>query len=253
MLESTDKVALVTGASGGIGREIARRLAADGHLVLAHYGRDAASAAETQRLIEDDGGEAIPVGADLTRVASIEQLFDRIDDVLAQRGLTKLDVLVNNAGIAAPGSIDAVDEAAFDRLFDTNTKGTFFVTQQAVERMRDGGRIVNISSMVSRAAYPRSIAYGMSKAAINSFSVSLAAGLGDRGISVNAVAPGATETPFIGAVISDPDRLAGTVAGTALGRLGQPRDIAGVVGFLASDDGAWITGQVIEASGGMHL
>ena len=171
----------------------------------------------------------------------------------AARGLDKLDVLVNNAGVSAPGSIDDVDEAAFDRVIDTNTKGTFFVTKHAVDRMRDGGRIVNISSMVSRAAYPRSIAYGMSKAAINSFSLSLAAGLGDRGISVNAVAPGATDTAFIDAVTSDPTRLAGTVSGTALGRLGRPGDIAGVVAFLVSDDGAWITGQVLEASGGMHL
>jgi 3-oxoacyl-[acyl-carrier protein] reductase len=107
--------------------------------------------------------------------------------------------------------------------------------------------------MVSRAAYPGSIAYGMSKAAINSFSTSLAAGLGQRGITVNAVAPGATDTVFIDAVTSDPARLAGVVGGTALGRLGHPRDIAGVVAFLASDDGAWITGQVIEVSGGMHL
>jgi len=247
------KVALVTGASGGIGREIALRLAADGHLVLAHYGRDAESGAETVRLIEDIGGEAVSLGADLTSVAAIAELFAGIDAAFSALGLEKLDVLVNNAGTGGGGGIDKVDEAAFDRLFDTNTRGTFFVTKYAVERLRDGGRIINISSMVSRAAYPGSIAYGMSKAAVNSFTLSLAAGLGDRGISVNAVAPGATETVFIDAVTSDPARLAGIVGGTSLGRLGRPRDIAGVVAFLASDDGAWITGQVIEASGGMHL
>lgn len=252
-MTSTIKVALVTGASGGIGREIAVRLAADGHVVLAHYGRDAESGSETVRLVEESGGEAIPVGADLTDLAAIGELFERIDTVLSRLGVTGLDVLVNNAGVGGGGGIDRVDEAAFDRLFDTNVKGTFFVTKHAVDRLRDGGRIVNISSMVSRAAYPGSIAYGMTKAAINSFSLSLAAGLGERGISVNAVAPGATETPFIDAVTSDPGRLSRTVAGTALGRLGQPRDIAGIVSFLASDDGAWITGQVIEASGGMHL
>ncbi|MGO4689670.1 SDR family NAD(P)-dependent oxidoreductase [Glaciibacter sp. 2TAF33] len=252
-MASENKVALVTGASGGIGREIALRLAADGHLVLAHYGRDAERGAETARLIEDIGGKAIALGADLTSVDAIGDFFARVDAELLGWGVDNLDVLVNNAGVSAPGWIDTVDESAFDRLFDTNTKGTFFVTKHAVERLRDGGRIVNISSMVSRAAYPRSIAYGMSKAAINSFSISLAAGLGNRGISVNAVAPGATETAFIDAVTSDPGRLAATVAGTALGRLGQPRDIAAIVAFLASDDGAWITGQIIEASGGMHL
>jgi NAD(P)-dependent dehydrogenase (short-subunit alcohol dehydrogenase family) len=249
---STRKVALVTGASGGIGREIALCLAAD-HLVLAHYGRHAEGAAETVRQIEGRGGEAIALGADLTSVEAIGEMFQSIDVELAARRLDKLDVLVNNAGTGGGGGIGAVDEAAFDRLFDTNVKGTFFVTKHAVDRLRDGGRIVNISSMVSRAAYPGSIAYGMSKAAINSFSTSLAAGLGQRGITVNAVAPGATDTVFIDAVTSDPARLAGIVGGTALGRLGHPRDIAGVVAFLASDDGGWITGQVIEASGGMHL
>lgn len=252
-MTSNTKVALVTGASGGIGREIALRLAADGHLVLAHYGRDPESGAETVRQIEGIGGEAISLGADLTNVAAIGALFDTIDAEFSARGLDKLDVLVNNAGTGGGGAIDAVDEAGFDRILDTNSKGTFFVTKHAIDRLRDGGRIVNISSMVSRAAYPGSIAYGMSKAAINSFSISLAAGLGSRGISVNAVAPGATDTAFIGAVTSNPARLEGIVGGTAMGRLGQPRDIAGVVAFLASDDGAWITGQVIEASGGMHL
>ncbi|WP_167042143.1 SDR family oxidoreductase [Salinibacterium sp. ZJ454] len=251
-MDSNTKVALITGASGGIGREIALRLAAD-HLVLAHYGRDARGGAETVRQIEAGGGEAISLGADLTSVDAIGELFDTIDVELSARGRDKLDVLVNNAGTGGGGGLDTVDEAAFDRLFDTNAKGTFFVTKHAVERLRDGGAIVNISSMVSRAAYPGSIAYGMSKAAINSFTLSLAAGLGNRGISVNAVAPGATDTVFIDAVTSNPARLASIVGGTSLGRLGHPRDIAGVVAFLASDDGAWITGQVIEASGGMHL
>jgi 3-oxoacyl-[acyl-carrier protein] reductase len=251
-MTSSIRVALVTGASGGIGRAIALRLAAD-HLVLAHYGRHAEGAAETVRQIEGRGGEAIALGADLTSVEAIGGLFQSIDVELAARRLDKLDVLVNNAGVGGGGGIGRVDDAAFDRLFDTNVKGTFFVTKHAVDRLRDGGTIVNISSMVSRAAYPGSIAYGMSKAAINSFSTSLAAGLGQRGITVNAVAPGATDTVFIDAVTSDPARLAGIVGGTALGRLGHPRDIAGVVAFLASDDGGWITGQVIEASGGMHL
>ncbi|WP_166875352.1 SDR family NAD(P)-dependent oxidoreductase [Salinibacterium sp. ZJ450] len=252
-MSSNIKTALVTGASGGIGREIALRLAADGHLVIAHYGRDAESAAKTVRQIQDAGGEALTLGAELTSVAAIGELFGKIDDALSDRGLAKLDVLVNNAGTSAPGGMDTIDEVAFDRVFDTNTKGMFFVTKHAVDRLCHGGRIINISSMVSRAAYPGSIAYGMSKAAVNSLTLSLAAGLGHRGISVNAVAPGATDTEFIGAVKTNPARLAAILDGTALGRLGHPRDIAGVVAFLASDDGAWITGQVIEASGGMHL
>jgi NAD(P)-dependent dehydrogenase (short-subunit alcohol dehydrogenase family) len=246
------KVALVTGASGGIGRAIALRLAQD-HLVLAHYGRDADNAAETVRLIKDAGGQAMALGADLTDVAAIPELFAKIDAVLTERGLEKIDLLVNNAGVGGGGTIDDVNEVVFDRLLDTNVKGTFFVTKHALERLRDGGTIVNISSMVSRAAYPGTIVYAMSKSAINSFTTSLAAGLGGRGITVNAVAPGATDTVFIDSVTSDSARLAGILGMTALGRLGSPGDIAGVVAFLASEDGAWITGQVIEASGGMHL
>lgn len=245
--------ALVTGASGGLGREIAARLARDGMLVIAHYGRDAAGADETVSRIEAAGGRAVALGADLADLDAIGALFDGVGSALAEHGIGSLDVLVNNAGVGGGGAIANVDEAAFDRLFDTNVKGTFFVTQHALERLSDGASIVNISSMVSRAAYPGSIAYGMSKAALNAFTVSLAAALGARGITVNAIAPGATETPFIRAVMDDRARVESIVAGTPLGRLGRPDDISGVVSFLASEDGAWVTGQIIEASGGMHL
>lgn len=252
-MAATRAAALVTGASGGIGREIARRLAADGSFVIAHHGRDAERGAETVRLIAESGGAGVALAADLTRIEAIDALFRDVDEVLLERGFAGLDVLVNNAGLGGGGSIDAVDEEAFDRLFNLNAKGTFFVTQRAIPRLRDGGHIINVSSMVSRAAYPGSIAYAMSKAAVNSMTVSLAAGLGRRRISVNAIAPGATETPFIAGVTADPALVERIVAGTALGRLGQPDDIAGVVAFLASAEGSWITGQVIEVSGGMHL
>ncbi|MEA3540253.1 MAG: SDR family oxidoreductase [Pseudomonadota bacterium] len=247
------KAALVTGASRGIGRAIATRLAADGALVAVHYGQRRESAEETARMIEAAGGAAFVVGADVTRPDAIEALFSELTTELAARGHEAIDVLVNNVGIGGGGSIAAMTEADFDRLFATNVKGTFLVTQQALPHLRDGGRVINISSMVSLAAYPGSIAYAMTKAALNSFTLSLAADLARRGITVNAVAPGATATDFIAPLLADAKAAAFYAKAAALGRIGEPAEIAGVVAFLASSDGGWVTGQIIQASGGMHL
>lgn len=247
------KAALVTGASRGIGRAIATRLAADGALVAVHYGQRREGAEETVRMIEAAGGAAFVVGADVTRPDAIEALFSELTTELAARGHEAIDVLVNNVGIGGGGSIAAMTEADFDRLFATNVKGTFLVTRQALPHLRDGGRVINISSMVSLAAYPGSIAYAMTKAALNSFTLSLAADLARRGITVNAVAPGATATDFIAPLLADAKAAAFYAKAAALGRIGEPAEIAGVVAFLASSDGGWITGQIIQASGGMHL
>lgn len=247
------KAALVTGASRGIGRAIAIRLAADGALVAVHYGQRREGAEETVRMIEAAGGAAFTVGADVTRRDAIEALFSELTTELAARGHEAIDVLVNNVGIGGGGSIAAMTEADFDRLFATNVKGTFLVTQQALPHLRDGGRVINISSMVSLAAYPGSIAYAMTKAALNSFTLSLAADLAKRGITVNAVAPGATATDFIAPLLADAKAAAFYAKAAALGRIGEPAEIAGVVAFLASADGGWVTGQIIQASGGMHL
>jgi 3-oxoacyl-[acyl-carrier protein] reductase len=247
------KAALVTGASRGIGRAIAIRLAADGALVAVHYGQRREGAEETVRMIEAAGGAAFTVGADVTRRDAIEALFSELTTELAARGHEAIDVLVNNVGIGGGGSIAAMTETDFDRLFATNVKGTFLVTQQALPHLRDGGRVINISSMVSLAAYPGSIAYAMTKAALNSFTLSLAADLAKRGITVNAVAPGATATDFIAPLLADAKAAAFYAKAAALGRIGEPAEIAGVVAFLASADGGWVTGQIIQASGGMHL
>lgn len=247
------KVALVTGASRGIGRSIATHLAARGYLVAAHYGRRRDEAELTLQTIKASGGEAFVLGADLSHADAIETLFGELDAELTKRGHDHIDVLVNNAGIGGGGGIADVKEAKFDRLFATNVKGTFLVTQHALPRLSDGGRIINISSMVSLAAYPGSIAYAMTKAALNSFTVSLAAELGGRGITVNAVAPGATDTEFIAEYVATPEGRQFFSSAAALGRLGTAEDIAGVVAFLASAEGGWITGQIIQASGGMHL
>lgn len=247
------KFALVTGASRGIGRAIAVRLAKQGALVAAHYGFRREDAQKTVQLIEEAGGNAFAIGADLSLPEAVNTLFADIDAELANRGHDAIDILVNNAGIGGGGTIEGMSETHFDRLFATNVKGTFIVTQRALPRLRDGGRIITLSSMVSHAAYPGSIAYAMTKAALNSFTVSLAAHLGKRGITVNAVSPGATDTEFIASYLADPESAKFFAAAAALGRIGQPKDIADVIAFLASEDSGWITGQVIQASGGMHL
>jgi 3-oxoacyl-[acyl-carrier protein] reductase len=247
------KVAVVTGASRGIGKEIALRLAAAGALVCVCYCRSKSGAEETVRQIEAEGGQAFALGADVSKVSEIKAMFQALDGSLAKRGTSGVDILVNNAGIGNPASLLDTDEATFDILLNTNLRGSFFCAQESVKRMRNGGSIVNISSMVSLVAYPACIAYSASKAAINAFSRSLAAELGPRNINVNVVAPGATATDFAGGGVKRPEIAEMVSKVTALGRVGQPTDIGGVVVFLAGPDGKWVTGQTIAASGGMHL
>lgn len=247
------KVALVTGASRGIGREIALSLAAAGASVIAHFGTGRVGAEDLVREIEAAGGKAAAVGADLRAMSMIDELFEGVDRSLAAMNKAKIDILVNNAGVGGGSTLETVTPEQFDHLFEINVRGLVFVTQKAVLRMNEGGRVINISSMVSLAAYPDAVAYAMSKASVNSFTRSLAADLGRRGITVNAVAPGATDTDFIHALLEDPQLKAHYAKSAALGRIGTTQDIADVVAFLASEEGRWITGQVLEASGGMHL
>jgi NAD(P)-dependent dehydrogenase (short-subunit alcohol dehydrogenase family) len=246
------KTALVTGASRGIGRAIALKLAAEGAFVLVHYGANADLARAVLDEIVAAGGGGELVGADVTDTAAIARLFGEIDGILAARG-GELDILVNNAGIGVQGDVETTTEADFDRVFATNVRGLLFVSQYAVPRLRDGGRIINISSMVGHNAYPGAIAYAATKAAVDSMTKSMALGLGPRGITVNAVAPGATDTDFIAFIMDNEAIVNHLKAQTALGAIGQAGDIASVVAFLASDAARWITGERVRVSGGMHL
>ncbi len=247
------RTALVTGAGRGIGRAIAAGLAREGALVAANYRRSRDEAETLVHDIEAAGGAAFALQADVGKTSDLASMFEQLKHALAERGAVGLDILVNNAGISAFADISALTETVFDSTFDTNVKGVLFVTQHALSLMPDGGRIINVSSMVSHNAYPGSVAYAASKAAVDSITLSLAAGLGGRGITVNAVAPGATRTDFLVARNVNPERMAALEDGAALGRIGEPEDIARIVVFLASDDAGWITGERIRASGGMHL
>ena len=248
------RIAVVTGASRGIGRAIAFRLAEAGTAVVVHYGTNRAAADEVVGRIEGNGGVSFAVQADMGSVADITKLCNILKEELACRfGEPYFDILVNNAGIATRATLEETSEEQFDRLFSVNAKGPFFLVQRALPLLRDNGRIINLSSIVTRLATPSVPAYSMTKGAINTMTLVLAAQLGPRGITVNAVAPGATDTDMTANWLSSPESRESVAGVTALGRVGEPLDIARLVAFLASPESGWVTGQCIEASGGMHL
>jgi 3-oxoacyl-[acyl-carrier protein] reductase len=247
------KIALVTGASHGIGCAIALRLGGDGALVAVHFNRNRAAAQAVVGTIAASGGTAFAIAADFIEPSAAEQLFVAFDASLRQRGdKPKLDILVNNAGIGSRQPIETVAPDDFERMIAINLRAPFFVMQQALPRLVDDGRIVNISSTAARISYGETPLYAATKAALQSLTLSTAKRLGPRGITVNAVAPGATRTD-LNPLARDPESAKQIASETILGRVGEPEDIADVVAFLASDQAHWITGQVIEASGGLRL
>lgn len=252
MSDLSGKTALVTGASRGIGRAIAERLGGDGATVAVHYASDEAAANDVVAAIEQAGGHAFPIRTEfgVNGVgAEVETLFRELDATLDD---TPLDILVNNAGILDATPIEALTPHAFERSFGINVEAPFFVVQGALPRLREGGRIINISSATTRIASPF-LHYAMSKGAIDALSRTLAQRLGPRGITVNSVAAGVVDTDTAAWLDSSPDMRAQVTSTIALGRIGEAADIADVVAFLASDDARWITGQSIEASGGQWL
>ncbi|HTF46280.1 MAG TPA: SDR family oxidoreductase [Pseudonocardia sp.] len=250
MGDLTGKTALVTGASRGIGRSIAARLAADGALVAVHYGSNEAAAKDTLAAIRRDGGQAFAVRAELGVDADLDALFAGLADGLAGR---PLDILVNNAAITSyAATIDKATQRDYDEAFAVNVRAPLFITQRALPLIRDGGRIINVSSGVTWLATPE-IVYAMTKGALNVFSRSLAQSQGARGITVNTVSPGITETDMNTWLTEDAEAARRVAEITALGRHGQPVDIADAVAFFASDDARWVTGQTLEVNGGLFL
>ncbi len=245
MSEQAQKVALVTGASAGIGAAIAARLARDGFQVVVNYAGNAASAEALVRDIEKAGGRAASAQADVSDPAAVARLFDT-----AEQAFGGVDVLVNNAGVMLLAPIADSDDALFDRQIAVNLKGTFNTLREASKRLRRGGRIINVSSSVTGLLQPTYGVYAATKAAVEAMTHVLSKELRGRNITVNAVAPGPTATALFlngkpQAVIDQLTKLA------PLERLGRPQDIANTVAFLAGPDGAWINGQVLRANGGI--
>ncbi len=238
------KVALVTGASRGIGRAIAMRLGHDGAAVVVNYSGNHSAARETVAAIEAASGRALAVQGDVGKVGDIQLLFDATFDHFGG-----LNILVNNAGVMFNKPVAEVTEEEYDRIFAVNVKGTFFACQQAAKRMSDGGRIINFSSSTTVMMLPTYGAYVATKGAVEQLTHILAKELGSRGITVNVISPGPTDTELFGQGKTEQDKQRFTQL-AALGRLGQPEDIAAVVALLVSDDANWITGQNIRANGG---
>jgi 3-oxoacyl-[acyl-carrier protein] reductase len=248
MSRLSNKVAIVTGASKGIGAGIATALAAEGARVCVNYSSDREGAERVAKAITGNGGEAIAVGADVSKAAEVVQLFKEVDSAFG-----RLDVLVNNAGVFRFGAVSEITEQAFHLHFNINVLGVILTVQEAIKRFgSDGGSIINLSSIVGSHPVPGALLYASTKGAIETLTRGLAIELAPRKIRVNAIAPGHTET--------EGNATAGTFEGgagaalaakTPLSRLGRVTDIAPLAVFLASDESAWITGEVIRAAGGL--
>jgi 3-oxoacyl-[acyl-carrier protein] reductase len=240
-----NKVALVTGASRGIGAAIASRLAADGAEVIVHYGAGQNEANAVAKQIIAAGGKARTVHADFSAKDAAAQLFKNLQGV-------RLDILVNNAGVAPFADIEGTSPEVFDQLATINMRSLFFVTQAALKQFNDGGRIINLSSVVTRTNFPGLPAYSATKGFVDVLTLHLAAALGARGITVNAVAPGAIDTRM-SAWIHQPGGTDMLKQIQALPGIGQPEHIANAVAYLAGPEAAWTTGQIIDVSGGTKL
>lgn len=249
----TDKTALVTGSSRGIGRATAIRLAREGALVAVHYAANDEAADDTVRLIEKEGGSAFKVRAELGVPGDVHELFLGLERGLKERiGETRLDILVNNAAVTSTGSApEDLTPEEFDRYFAVNAKAPYFIVQRALEQMPAGGRIVNISTGVTRTSVPDQVAYAMTKGAVEQLTFQLARLLAPRGITINSVAPGITDNG--GAVFDNPQAVEAMARFSAFNRVGEAGDVADVITFLTTDEARWITGAFVDATGGTLL
>jgi 3-oxoacyl-[acyl-carrier protein] reductase len=252
--DEVGRIAVVTGASRGIGAAIALRLAADGYTVAVHYGQDSAAAAGVVEKITANGGTAFSFAADLTAPDTGTVFWAAYDAAAGSLRGAPVQVLVNNAGVTLRGTIEDFSAEDFNRQQQINATAPFLIIQAALPRLADGGRIVNVSSGATRVALPEIIGYTMTKGALDALTLPLAQHLGPRGITVNAVVPATTDTDMNASWLrGNPELIAAIAAQNALGRLGEPDDVADVVALLASRDARWITGQLIDATGGFRL
>lgn len=252
---AADRTALVTGGSRGIGRATVRRLAADGFQVGFTYASDRRAAEETVELVTTTGGRAFAFAAELGTPGDAARTWESFEEAADVHGATAgVDVLVNNAAVGGLSPLQALSEDEFDRTFAANVRAPLFLVREGLSRMRDHGRIINVSSLAAQVATPPMIAYGASKAALENLTVTLAKELGPRGITVNAVRPGTVRTDAWNALSGGgADAEASVAARAALGRIGEPDDIADLIAFLASPEARWVTGSVIDATGGTAL
>lgn len=248
------KIAIITGGSRGIGRDTVLRLADRGVRSIFTYNANRAEAEKVAALAAEAGAPATPLQLDVGDASSFDGFVRAAAAALEAYGVERFDYLVNNAGTSSNKSLETITEADMDALYSIHFKGVLFLTQKLLPLMKDGGRIVNISSGLARFAMANRIGYGPIKAAVEALSRNMAFELGPRRIAVNVVAPGAIATDFSGGVVRDNVEVNKAVAEqTALGRVGRPEDVGPVIAGLLSDDFGWVNAQRIEVSGGMHI
>ncbi|MEM9260374.1 MAG: SDR family oxidoreductase [Bacteroidota bacterium] len=254
-MSSTNKIALVTGSSRGLGKNMALRLADQGLDVVVTYHANAAAAAEVESAVTAKGQRALSLQLDTSDIAGLDNFIIRLQEGLQDTfGRSTIDFLVNNAGTGYHAAISDTEEAQFDQLVNIHFKGVYFLTQKILGLLADGGGIVNVSTGLARFAIPGYSAYASMKGAVQTFTTYLAKELGGRGIRANSVAPGAIDTDFNAAAFEHNPGMKDFLSGvTALGRVGQAEDIGGVVAFLCTSAAKWITAQRIEVSGGMFI
>lgn len=238
------KVALVTGASRGMGRKIAEELARNGARVVVNYTSNPERAEEVVKTIKQQGGEAIAIRADVSRISELENLFQKTYEAYG-----RLDILINNAGVMVTKLLADITEEDFDKQFAINVKGTFFAIQQAVKYMAEGGRIINFSTSVTGQMFPTYSVYTGTKGAVEQITRQLAKELGPKGITINAIAPGPVNTELFTAG-KTPEQIKNVGSTNAFGRLAETDDISNVVLFLAGTESQWVTGQTIRVNGG---
>ena len=254
-METSGSIALVTGGSRGIGKDVVRSVTGRGIDVIFTYQSNEAAAEALVAEVEGMGRRAVALRLDAGDAGTFDAFVEQVQGVLQDWGTDRFQYLVNNAGLGLYASIAETTEAQFDEIMDVHVKGPFFLTQRLLPLIADGGRIVNVSTALTRAGvtYPGQAAYASAKGAVEVMTRYLAQELGARRISANTIAPGGIETDFMGGAMRDPGLQELATSVTALGRVGQPEDVGGVVASLLSPETGWVNGQRIEVSGGQNL